>query len=99
MYYITLHYITDSNICFPSLLTDKEMTEQVNDRATLVLASVAKKVKHSHSKWASSVIQRLENRLGVHGIYSHTLFLHSITDKYICGLFRQINKTVNSVES
>ena len=73
-------FIADSNTCFPSLLTDEEMTEQVKDRTTLVLATVAKKVKHSHSKWANSVVQKLENRLGVHGIYSHTLFLYSITD-------------------
>ena len=76
------------NICFPSLLTDTEMTEQVGDRATLVLASVAKRVKRSHSKWATSVIQRLENRLGIHGIYAVTC--------YICYIYlwqiKEINK-------
>ena len=64
------------------------MTEQVGDRATLVLASVAKRVKRSHSKWATSVIQRLENRLGIHGIYAVTC--------YICYIYlwqiKEINK-------
>ena len=48
-------------------ISDDEETQQVNDRATLVLASVAKKVQHSRSKWASSVVQRLEKRIAVHG--------------------------------
>ena len=67
------------------------MTEQVRDRATLVLASVAKRVKRSHTKWATSVIQRLENRLGIHGIYALTCYI-----LFICGRFKKLNK--NSVE-
>ena len=55
-------------------ISDEEVTQQVNDRATLVLASVAKKVQHSRSEWASGVVQRLEQRIGVHGMYRrHTL--------------------------
>jgi len=51
------------------LIPDGEVRQQVNDRATLVLAYVAKQVKSSRPAWSSRVIQRLEERLGVHGKY------------------------------
>ena len=58
--------------------SDEEVTQQVNDRATLVLASVAKKVQHSRSEWASSIVQRLEQRIGVHGVYrTYTLCVYT----------------------
>ena len=69
------------------------MTEQVRDRATLVLASVAKRVKRSHSKWATSVIQRLENRLGIHGIYALICYIF-----FICGRLKKLTKTLKGVE-
>ena len=49
--------------------------EQVSDRTTLVLASVVYKVKYFHSIWASSVIQRLENHLGIHSFNSRIFFV------------------------
>ena len=63
-------------------MADEEMMEQVRDRTTLVLAYVAKRMKHSHSKWARGVIQKLENRLGIHGIYLMTFVVlgHSLSD-------------------
>ena len=51
-------------------VTDAELKQQVNDRATLVLASVAKKVRKTHPRWANDVVQRLETRLGIHGIFT-----------------------------
>ena len=56
-------------------MADEEMTEQVRDRTTLVLAYVAKKMKQS--QWARGVIQKLENRLGIHGIYLMTFVVGS----------------------
>ncbi|KAK2165104.1 hypothetical protein NP493_1383g00012 [Ridgeia piscesae] len=60
---------------------DEEVTQQVNDRATLVLATVAKKVQHSRSEWASSVVLRLEQRIGVHDPYHHRQLRSTMTEK------------------
>ena len=55
-------------------VADDELRQQVNDRATLVLASVAKKVRKTHPRWANDVVQRLETRLGIHGIFEFCFF-------------------------
>ncbi|KAK2161989.1 hypothetical protein NP493_1549g00009 [Ridgeia piscesae] len=47
----TLEHVVFNRTC---IFEDEEVTQQVNDRATLVLATVAKKVQHSRSEWASN---------------------------------------------
>ncbi|KAI0234744.1 hypothetical protein LSAT2_014923 [Lamellibrachia satsuma] len=65
----------------PFDFSDDEVTQQLNDRATLVLASVAKQVINSRPAWASSVVQRLEQRLGVHDPYHHRQLRSTMKEK------------------
>ena len=73
------------------------MTQQVNDRVTLVLASVAKKVQHSRPEWATNVVRRLEQRIGVHGVYTNhqNVFTLKIKTVYCyCFNFNNYDNTI-----